>query len=104
MANPIFVGAGVTQYGAAVGMNRGGQLISGHRTEPGHWSFTNQANGNELEAVHQQGRGWEVTRTNAATGEQQVGDFTVVSRPRPGGGRAVAVLDLDRDGFQPLNS
>ncbi len=103
MANPILVGGGISKFGVGIGRNRRGDLITGHRVEPGHWSLSNQNNGVQLDAVHEKGKVWEVTRTDAE-GNQSVGDFTVISKKGEDGKRRFLVLDLDRDGFQPLSN
>ncbi|MDQ7823331.1 MAG: DUF1521 domain-containing protein [Candidatus Eremiobacteraeota bacterium] len=99
----VIEGIGRVKNGAGTGHNRAGDLVSGHRTGEGQWSLTNQNNGAQFEASRQNGRGWNVTRTDGTTGEQSMGDFTVLSRPRPDGSTGVMVCDFDRDGFKPLS-
>jgi hypothetical protein len=90
------VAVGVARNGAALGVNRAGENLSGHRTAPGQWSLTNQANGAQLEASHSGRFHWDVTRT-AANGTESVGDFTVL----PGRNGHFRVYDFNHNGFQP---
>ncbi|GMU55683.1 MAG: hypothetical protein AMXMBFR33_48290 [Candidatus Xenobia bacterium] len=96
------VGAGVVKNGASFGVNRAGENLSGHRTAPGQWSFTNQDNGAQLEASRTGRFHWDVTRTDAS-GQQSVGDFTVLPMGTgPAGGHHFRVYDFNHNGFQPV--
>lgn len=97
---------GIANQGNFYGRNRLGQPILGQRVEAGLWQGENLRTGATFEAQRTANpvgptSHWDVTRTGPA-GQQQVNDFTVVSRPQADGSQRVSAYDLNRSGFQPL--
>lgn len=97
---------GTANQGSFLGSNRLGQPIQGQRVEAGLWQGSNLRTGATFEAQRTANpvgptSHWDVTRTGPA-GQQQVNDFTVVTRPQPDGSQRVSAYDLNRSGFQPL--